>query len=130
MSAPELDTIPRTVAGLRSACSTHLDIHFSHSVNWKGNWKSMTVDEMAAFYDSRQKHMKGEAGLREWASSLAVKPPGGTTVGVAYAFWYALDGKNTLPWVAVKGLTSALQRAAFDKVVLLTYQDLVSLGIA
>jgi hypothetical protein len=130
MSAPELATIPRTVNGLRAACGTHLDIPFSHSVLWKGTWKSMSVDEMAEFYDSRQKHMKGQKAIEEWQSGLATprrsNPPGGKGVGVAYAFWYALGDTKALPWVAVNGLTSAVQRAGFDKVVLLTYQDLIN----
>ena len=131
---PELHGIPRTVVGLRGACATNLDIAFSHSVLWKGTWKSMTVDEMAEFYVSRRKHMKGQKVLEQWASGLADQPPGGTRVGVAYAFWYALGGKAShlqglpyaLPWVVVKGLTSAVKRAGFDKVVLLTYQDFMN----
>jgi hypothetical protein len=129
MSVPSVDTIPRTVAALRAACANHLDINFSHSVLWRSHWKSMKVNDMVTFYEGRRKHMAGQVRILEWGSSVAAQPPGGNSVGVAYAFWYALDGKNCLPWVAVEGLTSALQRAAFDKVVLLTYQDFVNVPL-
>ena len=121
---PEINTLKRTIVGLRAACAQHLDIDFSHSVKYNGKWRSLTVAELTEFYETRRDHIIGFQQLLNWATTASAQPVGGEGVGTAFAFWFSPEGDKKLPWVAVEGLKSAVKHGGFDKVVLLTYNAL------
>ena len=97
-----------------------LDVKISHSIEYKNEWFSLSLDQLKQYYDERRVHMVGERRMIDWSNSLAVEPDD-KSPGAAVAFWYSLDEATCLPDAIQVGLESTTN-GEFAEVYLLTYK--------
>ena len=69
---PAADTF-RTLKELRHGCAK-LDIRFSHSIKFKGKWRSIPFETLIEMYRDRREHMEGAKALATWAGNQTLSP--------------------------------------------------------
>ena len=113
---PILGPEPKT-ADLRALMKT-LPMRAAHSFQYKGEWKSLTIEAMATFYEDVVLHQVGQMRLSAWWEAQHQR----RSVGAALTMWFDLNSTGTLPDAIEIGLLST-KVGRFEKVFCLCFKD-------
>lgn len=99
----------------------------AHSFKYKDEWKSLTIEAMATFYEDVVLHQVGQMRLSAWWADASLgkcvsRRRCVSSVGAALTMWFDVNSTGTLPDAIEIGLLST-KVGRFEKVFCLCFKD-------